>query len=41
MMVLRRFYSNHSLLKNVNAALELDYTLKAELPKLKIEKIRI
>ena len=38
MMVLRRFYSNHFLLKNVNAALELDYTLKAELPKLEIEK---
>ena len=38
MVILRRFYSNHTLLDDVNAALELDYTLKAELSKLAVEK---
>jgi len=38
MVVLRRFYSNHSLLESVNAALKHDYSLKAELPKLEIKK---
>ena len=38
MVLLRTFYSNHSLLDIVNAALELDYTLKAVLPKLAVER---
>jgi len=38
MVILRRFYSNHSLLNNVNAALEFDYTLKAVLLKLEVKK---
>jgi len=37
-VLLPKFYSNHSLLDNVNAALELDYTLKAVLPKLAVER---
>jgi len=38
MVVLRRFYLNHFLLEDINAALELDYSLKAVLPKLAVEK---
>jgi len=38
MVILRRFYSNHTLLDDVNAALKLDYTLKTELSKLAVEK---
>ena len=38
-VVLRRCYSNHSLLDNINAALELDYSLKAVLPKLTMETL--
>jgi len=38
MVILRRFYLNHTLLDDVNAALELGYTLKVELPKLAVEK---
>jgi len=33
MVVLGRFYSNHSFLEDINAALKLDYSLKAVLPK--------
>ena len=37
MVLLRRFYLNHFFLDNVNAALELDYMLKAVLPKLAVK----
>ena len=38
MVILRRFYSNHTLLDDVNAALKLDYTLRAKLLKLAVKK---
>ena len=38
MLILRHFFSNHTLLEDVNAALELDFVLRAQLPKLAIEK---
>jgi len=37
MLILRHYFSNHTLLEDINAALELDYILEAELPKLPIE----
>jgi len=38
MLILRHFFSNYTLLENVNAALELDFVLRAQLPKLAIKK---
>jgi len=38
MLILRPFFSNHTLLDDINAALELDFVLKAQLPKLAVEK---
>jgi len=38
MLILRHFFSNHTLLEDINAALELDYVLKANLPPLAIER---
>jgi len=38
LIILRHFFSNHTLLEDINAALELDYVLKAKLLPLAIER---
>jgi len=38
MLILSHFFSNHTLLEDINAALELDYVLKAKLPSLAVER---